>query len=261
MYTLPKRKNNSYKKDYGVVLILAGNHRYGGAGIMAASAALHSGAGLITLATHPNNIQSLHALHPEIMASHWETDLEERVKESNVILIGPGLGIDDRGRTVIENAFKHSREDQIFVLDASALYVLNKTKKPKGTLVLTPHLGEFRAMSGLSTEEINDQSCLRYAEELDAYLIVKGHQSKLYHKGKVYENIPGTPAMATGGTGDVLAGILAGFLAQFEPLFAIQAALYLHSKIAIDLAKDNYVVLPTEIIKRIPLEMKKMEED
>ena len=260
MYTLPKRKNNSYKKDYGVVLILAGNHRYGGAGIMAASAALHSGAGLITLATHPNNIQSLHALYPEIMSSHWKTDLEERVQESNVLLIGPGLGTDDCGRSVIENAFKHSREDQILVLDASALYVLSKEKRPKGTLILTPHLGEFKVMSGLSSKEINDQSCLHYAKELDAYLILKGHQSKLYHNGKVYENIPGTPAMATGGTGDVLAGMLAGFLAQFEPLFATRAALYLHSKIAVELAKDNYVVLPTEIIKRIPIEMKKMEE-
>lgn len=259
MYTLPKRNENSYKKDFGVVLVLAGNLRYGGAGIMAARAALYSGAGLVTLATHPANFQSLHAIQPEIMSVDWEEDLKERIEESNVILIGPGMGIDEQGRTIIKKAFKHIRDDQSLVLDASALYVLKDVPRPKGALILTPHLGEFRVLTGLSREEITDKNCLKIAQELDAYLIVKGHRSRLYYQGQIHENIAGTPAMATGGTGDVLAGMIVGFIAQFELTFGIQASLYLHSKIAVDLAKERYITLPSEVIERIPFEMKKME--
>lgn len=261
MFTLPKRKKISYKKDYGSVLVLAGNQRYGGAGILAAGAALHSGAGLITLATHPSNFSSLHAIYPEIMVWDWEKDLRERIQESAVLLIGPGLGTDEQGQRIIKNALKCCQEHHIVILDASALYLLRNSKRPKGTLILTPHLGEFRALSGRSTEEVTDENCLKAAKNLDAYLILKGHQSKLYCQDKVYENIPGTPAMATGGTGDVLAGMIAGFTAQFETLHAIKAALYLHSKIAVDLGKDRYVVLPSDIVKEIPFAMKKMEED
>lgn len=259
MFILPKRKNNTYKKDYGSILILAGNESYGGAAILAARAALYSGAGLITLATHPANHSPLHSLQPEVMVTNWEEDLTSLVNTSDLILIGPGLGTDSKAKRFFHNILNEIKEHQSLVLDASALHLFKEVSIPKCTLILTPHIGELRAMSGLSTEEITDESCLAFAKKHDAYLILKGHQSKLYYDDKVYENIPGSPAMATGGAGDVLAGMIAGFTAQFDTLLAVRAALYIHSKIAIDLAEDNYVVLPSQIIEKIPADMKKLE--
>ncbi|NLY36168.1 MAG: NAD(P)H-hydrate dehydratase [Tissierellia bacterium] len=260
MFILPKRKNNTYKKDYGSILILAGNESYGGAAILAARAALYSGAGLITLATHPSNHIPLHSTQPEVMLRDWGEDLSPLVKTSDVILVGPGLGTDAKAKRLFKNTLDELTEDQTLVLDASALHLFKEVNLPRCKLILTPHLGEMRKMSELSTAEINDENCLAFAKKHNAYLILKGHQSKLYYDDKIYDNIPGTPAMASGGAGDVLAGMIAGFAAQFETLLAIRTALYLHSKIAIDLARDNYVVLPSQIIKKIPSEMKKLEE-
>lgn len=261
MFTLPKRKNDSYKKDYGTVLIIAGNESYGGAAILAARAALYSGAGLISLACHPCNHNALHSQQAEIMAVDWQEDLTNHIEASDVILIGPGLGTDDRALAIFKRALKPIREDQTLVLDASALHLFSEVQLPSCSLILTPHLGEMRALSGLTTEEITDKSCLEFSRNNKCYLILKGHKSKLYHDGKVFENIPGSPAMATGGSGDVLAGMIAGFCAQFESELAIKAALYLHSKIALDLAESNYIVLPSWIIERIPSEMKKLESN
>lgn len=259
MFILPQRKPNTYKKDYGTVLILSGNENYGGAAILAARAALYSGAGLVTLATHPSNLGSLHSLQPEIMFRNWEDDLGPLIHASDVLLIGPGLGVDDRAQRLFARALQEVKPQQTLVLDASALHLFPHMTLPPCRLVLTPHLGEMRSLSGLRKEDIHDESCLRFARSHQAYLILKGHQSKLYYDGQIYPNIPGTPAMATGGAGDVLAGMIAGFIPQFDTLLALRSALYLHSKIALDLAEDNYVVLPSQIISRIPQEMKKLE--
>lgn len=259
MFILPIRKNDSYKKDYGRILIIAGNSNYGGAAILAARAALFSGAGLITLASHPCNHNSLHSQQPEIMVLDWEDNLVDHIKDSDTILIGPGLGTDEKAKDIFKRALESINREQILILDASALHLFGQVLLPPCKLVLTPHLGEMRVLSGLNTEEINDHSCLEFSRTNSCYLILKGHKTKLYFKDQIHENIAGSPAMATGGTGDVLAGMIAGFCGQFEIELALKGALYLHSKIALDLAKNNYVVLPSRIINEIPKEMKKLE--
>lgn len=261
MFSLPKRKNDSYKGDYGKILVLAGNKSYGGAAILAARAALFSGAGLVTLASHPNNHAPLHAQQAEIMLKDWEKDLEEEIRASQVVLIGPGLGTDSQAKNIFERALKSIGQNHILVLDASALMLLGQVKVPSCKLILTPHLGEMRALSGLRTEEITDRSCREFSLEKDCYLVLKGHKSKLYYKDVIHENIAGTPAMATGGAGDVLAGMIAGFCGQFDTLLAIKAALYIHSKIALDIAEKSYLALPSQLIEKIPLEMKKLESN
>lgn len=259
MFTLPKRKNESYKKDYGTVLIIAGNENYGGAAILAARAALYCGAGLVTLASHKKNHSPLHSIQPEIMLVDWQENLKDYIKAADVLLIGPGLGTDTFALKIFKDALKHLREDQVLALDASALHLYKKVQIPDCQLILTPHLGEMRALSGLSNDEINDETCLEFSEEEKCYLVLKGHVSKLYYDGKIHKNIPGTPAMATGGSGDVLAGIIAGLAGQLDTLQAVKLGLYLHSKIALDLAQNNYLVLPSQIIEGLPREMKKLE--
>lgn len=259
MFTLTKRKNMSYKKDYGKVLVLAGNEKYGGAGILAARAALYSGAGLVTLATHTKNHCSLHAQQAEIMLRDWEEDLGDEIAASQVLLVGPGLGTSEKSKKILQRALWAVDSKTILILDASALRLFNKLELPSSKLILTPHLGEMRALSGLQNQEISDETCLSFSQEKNCFLVLKDHVTKLYYQGQVHKNIPGTPAMATGGSGDVLAGMIAGFSGQFETSLAIKASLYIHSKIALDLAEKNYLVLPSQIIERIPQEMKKLE--
>ncbi|MDN6185058.1 MAG: carbohydrate kinase, partial [Lactococcus lactis] len=98
-------------------------------------------------------------------------------------------------------------------------------------------------------------------QELQATIVLKSHQTEIYNARNAFQNPLGNPGMATGGTGDTLAGIIAGFLAQFpHSVETINAAVYLHSYIADQLAHDNYVVLPTKISQALPYWMKKFEK-
>ena len=267
-----ERPRSSHKGDYGRLLLIGGTYPYGGAIIMAALASVRSGAGLVTVATDKENIPALHSHLPEAMAFDLDDKqlLEQQLKKASVVLVGSGLVDDERGEELLHTVFHHLEQNQTLILDGGALSILAKTemKFPKVHLVLTPHQREWQVLSGLDltsqgTEETG-KALKRFPSE--TILVQKGPATRIWQSGQAdcYQLSVGGPYQATGGMGDTLAGMIAGFAGQFPQASLyerVTVATYLHSAIAQELAENNYVVLPTTISQHIPTFMKKIQKD
>ena len=239
---------------------------------MAALGAVRSGAGLVTVATDKENISALHSHLPEAMAFDLGDKqlLEQQLQKASVVLVGPGLVDDERGEELLQTVFHHSNQDQTLILDGGALSIFAKTgmKFPKAHLVLTPHQREWQVLSGL---DLNSQGTEETGETLKRFpsgtiLVQKGPATRIWQAGQTdcYQLSVGGPYQATGGMGDTLAGMLAGFAGQFPQVNLyerVTVATYLHSAIAQKLSEDNFVVLPTTISQHIPAFMKKIQKD
>ena len=265
-----ERSRHSHKGDYGRLLLIGGTYPYGGAIIMAALASVRSGAGLVTVATDKENIPALHSHLPEAMAFDLDDKqlLEQQLKKASVVLVGSGLVDDERGEELLHTVFHHLEQNQTLILDGGALSILAKTemKFPKVHLVLTPHQREWQVLSGL---DLTFQGAEETGEALKRFpkgtiLVQKGPATRIWQAGQAdcYQLSVGGPYQATGGMGDTLAGMVAGFAGQFPQASLyerVTVATYLHSAIAQELAEDNYVVLPTMISQQIPAFMKKIQ--
>lgn len=267
-----ERPRSSHKGDYGRLLLIGGTYPYGGAIIMAALASVRSGAGLVTIATDKENIPALHSHLPEAMAFDLDDKqlLEQQLRKASVVLVGPGLVDDERGEELLQTVFHHLEQNQTLILDGGALSILAKTGMtfPKVHLVLTPHQREWQVLSGL---DLDSQGIEKTGETLKRFpsgtiLVQKGPATRIWQAGQTdcYQLSVGGPYQATGGMGDTLAGMIAGFAGQFPQanLYErVTVATYLHSAIAQELAEDNFVVLPTTISQHIPAFMKKIQKD
>lgn len=263
------RQLDSYKGDYGRLLLIGGTYPYGGAIIMAALAAVHSGAGLVTVATDRENIPSLHSQLPEAMA-FAVTDQEllvEQIAKAGVILLGPGLNANELGVHLVELVFERVQPHQVLILDGGAisLYTRLGLSLPPAQLVFTPHQKEWEAMSGLAIGDQGEEATRQSLSQLPpaSILVQKGPQTKIWQQGQTdyYQLSVGGPYQATGGMGDTLAGMIAGFAGQFPQVGLYErvvVASHLHSGIADDLSKNAYVVLPTAISKEIPKWMREI---
>ena len=263
------RQSDSYKGDYGRLLLIGGTYPYGGAIIMAALAAVHSGAGLVTVATDRENIPALHSQLPEAMA-FAVTDQEllaEQIAKAGVILLGPGLNANELGVHLVELVFERVQPHQVLILDGGAisLYTRLGLSLPPAQLVFTPHQKEWEAMSGLAIGDQGEEATRQSLSQLPpaSILVQKGPQTKIWQQGQTdyYQLSVGGPYQATGGMGDTLAGMIAGFAGQFPQVGLYErvvVASHLHSGIADDLSKNAYVVLPTAISKEIPKWMREI---
>ena len=264
-----ERPRSSHKGDYGRLLLIGGTYPYGGAIIMAALAAVHSGAGLVTVATDRENIPSLHSQLPEAMA-FAVTDQEllaEQIAKVGVILLGPGLNANELGGHLVELVFERVQPHQVLILDGGAisLYTRLGLSLPPAQLVFTPHQKEWEAMSGLAIGDQGEEATTQSLSQLPpaSILVQKGPQTKIWQQGQTdyYQLSVGGPYQATGGMGDTLAGMIAGFAGQFPQVGLYErvvVASHLHSGIADDLSKNAYVVLPTAISKEIPKWMREI---
>ncbi|WP_048687771.1 NAD(P)H-hydrate dehydratase [Streptococcus sp. 400_SSPC] len=263
------RQSDSYKGDYGRLLLVGGTYPYGGAIIMAALAAVHSGAGLVTVATDRENIPALHSQLPEAMA-FAVTDQEllaEQIAKAGVILLGPGLNANELGVHLVELVFERVQPHQVLILDGGAisLYTRLGLSLPPAQLVFTPHQKEWEAMSGLAIADQGEEATRQSLSQLPpaSILVQKGPQTKIWQQGQAdyYQLSVGGPYQATGGMGDTLAGMIAGFAGQFPQVGLYErvvVASHLHSAIAEDLSKNAYVVLPTAISREIPKWMREI---
>ena len=263
------RHSDSYKGDYGRLLLIGGTYPYGGAIIMAALAAVHSGAGLVTVATDRENIPALHSQLPEAMA-FAVTDQEllaEQIAKAGVILLGPGLNANELGVHLVELVFERVQPHQVLILDGGAisLYTRLGLSLPPAQLVFTPHQKEWEAMSGLAIGDQGEEATRQSLSQLPpaSILVQKGPQTRIWKQGQIdyYQLSVGGPYQATGGMGDTLAGMIAGFAGQFPQVGLYErvvVASHLHSAIADDLSKDAYVVLPTAISREIPKWMREI---
>ena len=255
------RPAQSHKGTFGRVLIIGGTAEFGGAVIMNAMAAVYAGAGLVTVATDTANFTALHSHLPEAMVVDFNQDLTTQIQNNDVILIGSGLG--DR-LDILQATFRAVFPKQILIVDGSALTLLaeNHINLPHARLVLTPHQMEWQRITGISiAQQAFEAFNVLGRDRLKQMPIVvlKQHHTQIYTSKDIYELPIGGPYQATGGMGDTLAGIIAGFAAQFflaSLSDVVLAAVYSHSAIADELAETQYIVLPTQISQQLPKFMK-----
>jgi NAD(P)H-hydrate epimerase len=219
---LPRRARTSHKGDHGHVLCIGGNAGMPGAIRLTAEAALHVGAGRVTVATHPDNVGIVVAGRPELMCSGVRTaaELERLTRACDLIAIGPGLGRDDWAQTMFEVA---CRSEKPLIVDADGLNLLAVRPRRRDDWVLTPHPGEAGRLLGTDGAAVQRERLAAVARLLERYggvAVLKGAGTLVGHVG----DVPclcdrGNPGMAAPGMGDVLTGIIAGIAAQTRVLF------------------------------------------
>ena len=231
---LPPRDVTDHKGRFGHVLIVGGNRGMGGAVRLSGEAALRSGAGLVSVATHPDVIAAVAAGRPELMTRgiHSPVDLDALITRATVIALGPGLGQDDWSRGLLERVIA---APQPKVLDADALNLLAAAPTHRDDWILTPHPGEAATLLGCSTAQVQGDrlGALRdLNERYGGVTVLKGSGTLIGVAGQCPFVVDrGNPGMATAGMGDVLTGIIAGILAQRpeQPQVAAAAAVFVHA--------------------------------
>ena len=185
-----ERSRASHKGDYGRLLLLGGTYPYGGAIIMAALAAVKSGAGLVTVGTDRENITALHSHLPEAMAFSLQDQqlLKEQLEKAEVVLLGPGLGDDAFGENLVKQVFVNLSQNQILIVDGGALTIRARTSLsfPSNQLILTPHQKEWEKLSGIAIEKQNEYET---ASALTSFLqgtilVEKGPATRIWKAGQ-----------------------------------------------------------------------------
>ncbi len=273
---LHKRKEDSHKGDYGKVLVIGGSEGLTGAPIMSSQAMLKSGSGLITLMcarslnvifeTALKEVMTLPLSDNDgIISRDNKEKILERISASDSCLIGPGMG---RGRdvnSIVRYVVKNSRAP--LVIDADGINALSSNLdallRHNSEIILTPHMMEFSRLTGVDIERLKEQPikfATEFAVKYNVCLVLKFHRTIIaFPDGRFCENILGNPGMATGGTGDVLSGIINSFVGQFKDIKkAAMLGVFVHS-LAADIAKEKtgeYSLTPTDIIENISTVLK-----
>lgn len=275
--TLPRRRPDTHKGDYGKVLIVGGAVGYTGAPTLCARAAVRAGAGLVWLGV-PAPIYEITAVkNDEAMPFPLPADerggvsadavdaVLERLAPCDVCALGPGMG-KGAGTAAIVRAVLTSGLSKPLVLDADALNVLEPMlpllRAYPAPVVLTPHGGEFGRLGGALTGDFAADAA-RFSALWGAVTVLKGHRTAIaFPSGRVYITMHGNPGMAKGGSGDVLTGVLAALLGQLPPERAVCTAVHLHA-LAGDLCAGRlgeYAMTATDLIETLPEATKQIIE-
>lgn len=242
------RVRDSNKGKYGHVLVVAGSRGKSGAAAMAGLAALRAGAGLVTVACPESALAGVASHSPEIMTEPLpETStgvlsraalkrIIELAEKLSLVAIGPGIGTADETREVVTRLFTDIEKPM--VIDADALNCLAGGEWKAGNFlrVLTPHPGEMSRLTGKTIAEIQADrisNARSFATDRNVTLVLKGEATLIsFPDGRVWVNPTGSPSMATGGTGDILTGMVSGLWGQFpdDPDRAVAGAVYLHGR-------------------------------
>ncbi len=229
---LPPRRTGGHKGTYGTVLVVAGSPGMSGAAVLVGRGALHAGAGLVRIAC-PASIQDVVAAsYPcyttfgirqdadGTLGDGAAEEVAERAKSADVVALGPGLGQDESVTRFVRSLLQGIPDIPV-VLDADGLNAIAPFDagmiRPAGPLVMTPHPGEFARLIGKSVHEVQAQRdwlANDFARRAGVVLLLKGTGTLVTDSQKLYRNTTGNPGMATGGSGDVLTGVIAALLAQ-----------------------------------------------
>lgn len=261
------RKKFDHKGDHGHSLIIAGSKGKIGANILATYAALRTGSGLVTSLTPKCGQVALQTVVPEAMIlidpeDDYLTQLPDIQKFSS-IGVGPGIGLEKKTINFLSSLLSH--EIIPSVIDADALNILSENRELQRLVsrnsILTPHPGEFRRLVDDWANDIERLSRQRsLSARLKSIIVLKGaHTSIAFPNGDVFFNSTGNPAMGTGGSGDVLTGILTSLLAQgYLPPDAALIGVYLHG-LAGDMAvQERHTIIASDIIEKIPFALKRL---
>jgi ADP-dependent NAD(P)H-hydrate dehydratase / NAD(P)H-hydrate epimerase len=268
---VPARASDSHKGDFGRVLIVAGSLGRTGAAHLAATGALRSGAGLVTIATPRSCVPILAAMAPEYMTEPLEEtaagtidfSAADRVLDfkADIIAIGPGLGQDPSTAAFVQAVVERSGVP--IVVDADALNAFagdpeRLTGRDGVDVIVTPHPGEMARLLNLSVEQVQAdrlEHARDFASSHRCHVVLKGHRTVISGpEGRSFVNLTGNAGMATGGTGDLLTGMIAAWFAQIlDAEGACKLAVYLHGT-AGDLAEADegeVALLPSDIAARL----------
>lgn len=221
---LPPRPRDGHKGTFGTVLVVAGSPDMLGAAILCATAALRGGAGLVQVCVPP-------ALQPHVAAAQpcattlprTVAALQAALARADAVVVGPGLGPGPATRALVRTVLRHARAP--VVLDADALNALAPLRRPLATrapVVLTPHPGEAGRLLGSDAAAVQEDRAGALAALVASsggVVVLKGHRTLVGDGDRTFENRTGNPGMATGGSGDVLAGLLGALLAQGLPVY------------------------------------------
>jgi NAD(P)H-hydrate epimerase len=253
---LAPRPRWGHKGTFGHVLVVAGSPGKTGAAAMCGISALRAGAGLVTVASHESATPQISSHAPELMTAKI-TDLDQIAQDKTVIAMGPGLGRDLEVQALVTRALQ--KFEQPMVLDADAL--TGSLESPAGRVrIVTPHPGEMARLTGKTIGEVQKDrigTARELATSSQITAVLKGERTVIgFQDGRVWINPTGTPALGTGGTGDVLTGLISGLLAQFpeQPDEAVAAAVYLHGLAGEIGARDigEKCLIATDILKYLP---------
>jgi NAD(P)H-hydrate epimerase len=268
---VPARAADSHKGDFGRVLVIAGSFGKTGAAHLAALGALKSGAGLVTIATPRSCVAALATMMPEYMTEPLEETSAGTIDfaavdralaiKADVIAIGPGVGRDPSTSAFVQAVVERSGVP--LVLDADALNALaddpDRFEGRDGVdMIITPHPGEMARLLGVSVEQVQSdrlEHAREFASAHKVHVVLKGHRTIVAGPdGRSFINLTGNAGMATGGTGDLLTGMIAAWFAQLlDAEAASKLAVYLHGA-AGDLAEADegeLALLPTDIAARL----------
>jgi NAD(P)H-hydrate epimerase len=271
--SLPLRAADSHKGDYGRVLIIAGSRGMSGAACLAGVAALRGGAGLVRVATPQGVCSAVGGYEPSYLTYPLPEDHDGRLaaaalpelldlaKANDVVAIGPGLGQSPMVSQTITSLLATLQKPTI--LDADGINALRGRSEPIDALgsraVLTPHPGEFARLLGTDIETVQShrtEVAVEFSRRHHNVTVLKGHGTVVTDGESVYINRTGNPGMATGGTGDVLTGLIAALAAQgLRPFDAAVLAVHLHG-LAGDLAAREFgqtAMIASDLLRVLPL--------
>lgn len=253
---LPERPTDGHKGTFGKVLLIAGSKGMSGAAALCGLGALRGGAGLVYVAVPESILPIVAGIEPSYLtvplactpmgqvSADCLPDVLRRCGEMSAAAIGPGLGTESGARELVGRLYETL--DAPLIVDADGLSALEQLQlqnlKPLGPRILTPHPGEFSRLTGLTTQRIQKDRmalALQFAAQWRVTLLLKGAGTIVTNGSRIYVNTTGNSGMATGGTGDVLTGLITALVAQgMTPFNAAQLGAYLHG-LAGDLAADE----------------------
>jgi ADP-dependent NAD(P)H-hydrate dehydratase / NAD(P)H-hydrate epimerase len=278
------RPADSNKGNYGHVLVLGGSLGKAGAAAMAGMAALRAGAGLSTVGTSKSVLATVAGFHPEIMTEPLEETetgsismraleygrVERLIEGKTVLAVGPGISRNQETAEFVRTVVKNQKTPM--VLDADGLNAFEgRAAELNGkdrALVITPHPGEMARLAGSTIPAVQRDRlnvARTFARDHAVIVVLKGHRTLIAHPdGTVWVNTTGNPGMATGGTGDILAGMTAGLVAQnpnqvFE---AVIAAVHFHG-LAGDVARESMgeqSLVATDLLTALPEAFRRTRE-
>lgn len=267
---LPQRKSDGNKGTFGKVLVIAGSHTMCGACQFAALGAYRMGAGLVRVFTAEENRTSMFQAVPEAVLQTYgdafpEAELAESLKWADCVLAGPGIGTSDMAKQIIEYVCHHCTKP--LVIDADGINILSlpeyktllREAGERTSVVITPHIGEFARLMNESVSHCKEERfalSTQCAQENNVCVVCKDARTVVTDiSGHSCLNVSGDNGMATGGTGDVLAGMIVGLMAQgMEAFEAACLGTYLHG-LAGNLAseeKTEYSVMAQDLLDKLP---------
>ncbi|MCT8976433.1 NAD(P)H-hydrate dehydratase [Clostridium sp. CX1] len=259
------RDKYSYKGDYGRILVVAGSKGYTGAAYICTQGAVRSGAGLVTLCCREEIQSMLSSKLTEAMtiSISEKMKVQELIEKSDVIAMGPGMGKDETTLSLVKQVISSSEKS--IVIDADGLNVLEDRvdilKDKKCNILITPHLGEMARLTGLSIDYIKEnrlEVAKKFAQKNDVIVLLKGYNSIITDGKITVINPTGNSAMASGGMGDCLTGMIASLIGQgYKPMKAAYISAFIHGYCGEELSKKMFCVSASDILENMPVIFKK----